>query len=81
MSKAFVLVNTNLGSEGEIESELKKIEGIVGVYNVYGVYDLVVEVDAESPGETQGDCILKNPRAQECQVHAHTDHGVMKATH
>ncbi len=48
MSKAFVLVNTNLGSEGEIESELKKIEGIVGVYNVYGVYDLVVEVDAES---------------------------------
>jgi len=48
MSKAFVLVNTNLGKESEVESELKKIEGIVGVYNVYGVYDLVVEVDSES---------------------------------
>ena len=27
MRKAFVLVNTNLGSEAEVESELKKIEG------------------------------------------------------
>jgi DNA-binding Lrp family transcriptional regulator len=48
MSKAFVLVNTNLGSEAEVKSELEKVEGIVGVYDVYGVYDLVVEVDAES---------------------------------
>src|SRR2546427_2980914 len=48
MSKAFVLVNTKLGSETELQSELKKIEGIVGVHPVYGVYDLVVEVQAES---------------------------------
>ena len=49
MSKAFVLVNTNLGSEAEVVSELETIEGIVGVHEVYGVYDLVVEVEAESP--------------------------------
>ena len=48
MSKAFVLVNTDLGSEAEVKSELKKVERIVGVYEVYGVYDLVVEVEAES---------------------------------
>jgi DNA-binding Lrp family transcriptional regulator len=48
MSKAFVLVNTNLGSEAEVKSELEKVEGIVGVHDVYGVYDLVVEVEAES---------------------------------
>ena len=48
MRKAFVLVNTNLGSEAEVESELKKVEGIIGVHNVYGVYDLVVEIEAES---------------------------------
>ena len=48
MSKAFVLVNTNLGSEADVESELKKVEGVVGVYEVYGVYDLVIEVEAES---------------------------------
>jgi hypothetical protein len=34
MTKAFVLVNTNLGSEAELQSELKKVEGIVGVHQV-----------------------------------------------
>ncbi|MDA4123541.1 MAG: Lrp/AsnC family transcriptional regulator [Thaumarchaeota archaeon] len=48
MNKAFVLVNTNLGSEAEVELELKKVGGIVGVHEVYGVYDLVIEVEAES---------------------------------
>jgi len=48
MRKAFVLVNTDLGSEDEIQSELKKVEGVVGVYQVYGVYDMMVEVEAES---------------------------------
>jgi DNA-binding Lrp family transcriptional regulator len=48
MSKAFVLVNTSLGSEDRLQSELKKVEGVVGVHQVYGVYDLVVEVEADS---------------------------------
>lgn len=48
MSKAFVLVNTDLGSEAELQSELKKVEGIVGVHQVYGVYDVVVEIEADS---------------------------------
>jgi DNA-binding Lrp family transcriptional regulator len=48
MRKAFVLVNTDLGSEDEMQSELKKVEGVVGVYQVYGVYDMLVEVEAES---------------------------------
>ena len=48
MRKAFILINTALGSESEVLSELKKIEGIVGVYEVYGVYDVVAEVEAET---------------------------------
>jgi hypothetical protein len=32
MRKAFVLVGTDLGSEDELQSELKKVEGVVGVY-------------------------------------------------
>lgn len=51
MSKAFVLVNTDLGSEAELQSELKKVAGIVGVHQVYGVYDVVVEVEAGSDKE------------------------------
>lgn len=48
MRKAFVMVNADLGSEDELQSELKRVEGVVGVYQVYGVYDMVVEVEAES---------------------------------
>jgi uncharacterized protein with GYD domain len=48
MRKAFVLANTDMGSEDEVQSELKKVEGIVGVYLVYCVYDVVVEVEADS---------------------------------
>jgi len=48
MRRAFVMVNADLGSEDELESELKKVEGVVGVYQVYGVYDMIVQVEAES---------------------------------
>ncbi len=48
MRKAFVLINTDLGSEDDLVSELKKIEGVVGVHAVYGVYDVVAEVEAET---------------------------------
>lgn len=48
MRKAFVLINTNLGTEAVLQSELKKVEEIVGVYQVYGAYDMVVVVEAES---------------------------------
>lgn len=48
MRRAFVMLNSDLGSEDELQSELKKVEGIVAVYQVYGVYDMVVEVEAES---------------------------------
>jgi DNA-binding Lrp family transcriptional regulator len=48
MRKAFVLVNSELGSEAELQSEFKKIEGVVGVHQVFGVYDLVFEIEAES---------------------------------
>jgi len=48
MRKAFVLINSELGHEADLQSRLKKIEGVVGVYVVYGVYDLMVEVAAES---------------------------------
>jgi DNA-binding Lrp family transcriptional regulator len=48
MKRAYVLINTNLGTEDVLQSELRKVEGIVGVYQVYGVYDVVVVVEAES---------------------------------
>jgi len=48
MRKAFVLINTNVGTETVLRSELKKVEGIVAVYQVFGVYDMVAVIEAES---------------------------------
>ena len=48
MRRAYVMINTNVGTETVLAEELKKVEGIVGVYQVYGVFDIVVVVEAES---------------------------------
>ena len=48
MKKAFVLINTNPGTDAVLKSELKKVEGIVGIYQVYGAFDMVVVVEAET---------------------------------
>lgn len=42
------MVNSDVGSEAELQSEMKSVEGVVAVYQVYGLFDLVVEVEAES---------------------------------
>jgi DNA-binding Lrp family transcriptional regulator len=48
MRKAFVLINTALGSELDVLAELKKIDGVVEAREVYGVYDVVAEIEAET---------------------------------
>jgi len=48
MPTAFVLINTEIGSEEEILEELKKIPNVKEAYVVYGVYDVVAKVEAES---------------------------------
>jgi len=48
MPIAFVLINAEIGSEGEVLSELRKVEGIQEAYSVYGVYDVVAKVEADS---------------------------------
>jgi DNA-binding Lrp family transcriptional regulator len=48
LRKAFVLVNSDIGSEGEMHSDLRKIDGVIAVYQVYGLFDLIVEIEAES---------------------------------
>ncbi|MEM1586053.1 MAG: Lrp/AsnC ligand binding domain-containing protein [Candidatus Bathyarchaeia archaeon] len=48
MPVAFVLINSEIGSEGEVLNELKKVEGVEEAYSVYGVYDIIAKVRAES---------------------------------
>ena len=48
MSIAFVLINTDMGSEAGVGQEIQKIDEVKEVYGVYGVYDLVVRIEAET---------------------------------
>ncbi len=48
MSKAFVLINTDLGEGREVYESLMEIPEVKEVYGVYGVYDYVVMLEADS---------------------------------
>jgi DNA-binding Lrp family transcriptional regulator len=48
MALAFVLLNTETGTENEVLEELKKIEAVKEAYVVYGVYDVVAKVGADT---------------------------------
>lgn len=48
MPLAFVLVNTEIGSESEVLESLRKIDAVEEAYMVYGVYDVVAKIRAET---------------------------------
>jgi len=48
MAKAFVLINSEIGSEARVVEQLKQIPEVVEVSVVYGVYDVIVKLEAES---------------------------------
>jgi DNA-binding Lrp family transcriptional regulator len=45
---AFVLINTEIGSENEVLKALRKIDGVKEAYSVYGVYDIIAKIEAET---------------------------------
>ncbi|MEJ2241477.1 MAG: Lrp/AsnC ligand binding domain-containing protein [Candidatus Bathyarchaeota archaeon] len=48
MASAFVLINTEIGSESEVLDQLRKIDAVEESYIVYGVYDVVAKVSADT---------------------------------
>lgn len=48
MPIAFVLINTETGSEAVMLRRLRNIEGVDEAHVVYGVYDVMAKVEAES---------------------------------
>ena len=51
MNIAFVLINTDVGSEAEVSKALREFTEVKDVYGVYGVYDIVVRLEAETMQE------------------------------
>ena len=48
MPTAFVLINTEIGSEADVLGTLKKVEGVDEAFAVYGVYDIIARVAADT---------------------------------
>ena len=48
MPSAFVLLNTELGSEDAIVRDLKNLEGVREVFQVYEVYDIIAKVESDT---------------------------------
>ena len=48
MPIAFVLINTEIGSESEVLKALKGVEGVMEAYAVFGVYDILAKITADS---------------------------------
>ena len=48
MTKAIVLINTDLGAEREMISLINRVPNVSEAHVVYGVYDIVVMVEAET---------------------------------
>jgi DNA-binding Lrp family transcriptional regulator len=54
MPIAFILLNSELGSDQEIITKIKEILGVekglkYEVQGVYGIYDIVVKIESQSP--------------------------------
>ena len=48
MPTAWVLINTEPGSEADVLKDLKKVEGVEEANAVYGVYDIIAKVKAST---------------------------------
>jgi DNA-binding Lrp family transcriptional regulator len=48
MPTAYVLINTEIGSESEVLQALKKVEGVDEAHNLWGVYDIIASIKADT---------------------------------
>jgi DNA-binding Lrp family transcriptional regulator len=48
MPMAYVLLNTEIGSELNVLEALKKVEGVEEAHNLWGVYDIIASVRADT---------------------------------
>jgi DNA-binding Lrp family transcriptional regulator len=48
MPTAYVLINTEIGSESKVLEALKKVEGVEEAHNLWGVYDIITSIKADT---------------------------------
>ena len=53
MTKAYVLINCDLGSEKSVISSLKTIDDVTEVHGTLGLYDIVIKIESDSEEKIQ----------------------------
>ena len=48
MPTAFVLINSEIGSDKEVLDSIRRVRAVLEAYMVYGVYDVVAKVRADT---------------------------------
>ena len=48
MASAYVLINCDIGSEEDVISHLKTIDGVKEVHGTFGVYDIMVKIESDN---------------------------------
>ncbi len=48
MVSAYVLINCDIGSEEDVISHLKTIDGVKEVHGTFGVYDVIVKIESDN---------------------------------
>ncbi len=56
MVSAYVLINCDIGSEEDVISHLKTVDGVKEVHSTFGAYDIVAEIESDDK-ETLRDTI------------------------
>ena len=59
MSKAFVLINCELGSEKQVISDLKIVDCVKKVNGVFGTYDILADLECDRLEELRQTIISK----------------------
>jgi len=56
VASAYVLINCDVGSEEDVISHLKTIDGVKEVHGTFGAYDIIAEIESDNK-ETLRDTI------------------------
>jgi DNA-binding Lrp family transcriptional regulator len=48
LATAFVLINAEIGSEGDVLKDLNAIPEVKEAYMVYGVYDIIARIETDT---------------------------------
>ncbi len=48
MVSAYVLINSDIGSEEDVISHLKTIDGVKEVHGTFGAYDIIVKIESDN---------------------------------